>query len=318
MKTRIILIILLIILFFTSIFIGAYDIDFSKIFHGDFSEMFIITKIRLPRVLSVILVGASLALAGIIMQSVTGNKFVSPTTAGTMDFARLGILVALIVGAGTSYIGKILISFTISLLGSLLFVFFIFKLKVKDRSLVPLIGILLGSVVSSFVSFIALNFDLSQAITGYLQGSFSNILEGNYELIYIVIVCMILAFIFAQKFSIAQLGKDVSTNLGVNSNIVVVIGLILVSVISSVVVVTVGQIAFIGLIIPNLVSIFRGDNLKKTLIDVMLFGAVFLLGCDILSRLIIYPYEISVGIIVSILGGIIFLLILFFRRKQLV
>lgn len=106
------------------------------------------------------------------------------------------------------------------------------------------------------------------------------------------------------------MGEDFSKNLGLNYNKIINLGLIIVSLISSVVVITVGKIPFLGLIIPNIVSIYKGDNLKNSLYDTALLGAVFLLSCDILGRIILYPYEISIGLVVGVIGSAIFLYLL--------
>ena len=91
-------------------------------------------------------------------------------------------------------------------------------------------------------------------------------------------------------------------------------GLVIVALISSLVVITVGKIPFLGLIVPNIVTLYKGDNLKNSIWITALLGAVFLLGCDILGRLIIYPYEISIGLVVGVIGSIVFLYLLFRRN----
>ncbi|MGB5793661.1 iron chelate uptake ABC transporter family permease subunit, partial [Poseidonibacter sp.] len=92
---------------------------------------------------------------------------------------------------------------------------------------------------------------------------------------------------------------------------IVFIGLIIVAFITSSIVVTIGTIPFIGLIIPNLVSIYRGDNIKNTLLETALLGAFFVLLCDVLGRVLIFPFEVSISIIFSILGSLIFLILVF-------
>ncbi|MNI71484.1 Iron-uptake system permease protein FeuB [compost metagenome] len=110
------------------------------------------------------------------------------------------------------------------------------------------------------------------------------------------------------------MGEEFAVNLGLNYRHVVNIGLVLVALVTAVVVLTVGSIPFLGLIIPNLVTIFQGDNLKKNLSSTALLGAVFVLACDILGRVIIYPYEVSIGLTVGVIGSGIFLYLLL-RRK---
>ncbi len=152
-------------------------------------------------------------------------------------------------------------------------------------------------------------------MSSWLHGDFSMIVEGQYELIYISLPALILAYLFADKFTVAGMGEEFSVNLGLNYRQVVNLGLMVVALVTSVVVLTVGMIPFLGLIIPNIVTIFRGDNLKKSLGHTALLGAVFVLFCDILGRIIIYPYEISIGLTVGVIGSGIFIYLLL-RRKS--
>lgn len=123
------------------------------------------------------------------------------------------------------------------------------------------------------------------------------------------------AYIYADRFTIAGMGETFSVNLGLNHEKIVFIGLVIVAVITSTIVVTIGSIPFIGLIVPNIVTMYKGDNMKKSLPDVALFGALFVLLCDILGRVIIFPYEVSISVVISVIGSVIFLFILFRRYK---
>lgn len=181
--------------------------------------------------------------------------------------------------------------------------------------MIPLIGIMLGNVINSVTGFIAYKFDLIQNINSWLQGNFSLIIKGKYELLYLGIPFFLIAYIYADKFTIAGIGEDFSSNLGLNRENIVMIGLIIVSVITSIIVVTIGSIPYIGLIIPNIVSIYKGDNMKKSLFDIAVLGSLFLLICDLIGRIVIFPYEMSISVIVSIIGSIIFLFLIFRRYK---
>jgi len=306
---------MLIVLSIISLFVGVIDIHPQNIFHLTADQREILLISRFPRLVSIIIAGVSLSICGLIMQQISRNKFVSPTTAGTMDWARLGILVALMLFTGESPIIKMLIAFVFALGGTFLFMRILNMIKFKDAIFIPLIGLMLGNIVSSITTFFAMKYDLIQNMSSWLQGDFSLIMEGRYELLYISIPMVIVAYLYANKFTIAGLGEDFSTNLGLNHKRVVNIGLIIVALVSSVVLLTVGMIPFLGLIIPNIVSLYRGDNLKNSLTHTALLGAVFVLFCDILGRVIIYPYEISIGVMVGVIGsgGFLYLLV---RRKS--
>ncbi|WP_032122357.1 ABC transporter permease [Clostridium amazonitimonense] len=308
------LILALIILSICSIFIGVKDISFFDIFNPDEVKLKVLLISRIPRLISIIVAGSSMSIAGLIMQQISRNKFVSPGTAATIDSAKLGILVSLMIFSSASPIQKMIVSFIFSLAGTFLFMKILKKIKFKNVIFIPLVGIMLGNIIDSITTFFAYKYNLVQSISSWLQGDFSLVIKGSYELMYLSIPLVIVAFLYANKFTVAGMGEDFSKNLGLNYNKVVNVGLIIVSLISSVVVITIGKIPFLGLIVPNIVTLYKGDNLKNSLYDTALLGAVFLLACDILGRLIIYPYEISIGLIVGVIGSAIFLYLLFRRN----
>lgn len=308
------LIIALIVLSLLSLFVGVSHITPMDLlqFQSEETQIFLIS--RLPRLLAILLAGAGMSIAGLIMQSLSRNKFVSPTTVGTIDAARLGILVSMIVFVNASILEKMIVAFAFALAGTLLFMQILDRIKFKDAVFIPLVGLMLGNVLSSVTTFFAYKANVIQNMAAWLQGDFSLIMKGRYELLYISIPIMIIAYLYASRFTVAGMGEDFSKNLGVSYRRIVNIGLVLVALITVTVVLTVGMIPFLGLIIPNIVSIFKGDHLQKTLPHTALLGAIFLLVCDILGRVIIYPYEISISLMVGIIGSAIFLYLLV-RRK---
>ena len=157
---------------------------------------------------------------------------------------------------------------------------------------------------------------MTQALSTWLVGSFSTILRGQYELVYLTVPLVIIAFIFANHFNIVGMGKDFSQNLGISYNTVLFMGLTIASILTASIVVIVGAISYIGLIVPNLIAMFKGDKIQGTLIDTALFGALFVLICDMIGRTIIAPYELPIELIVGILGSILFIGLLFYRLKN--
>ncbi|MBE5108204.1 ABC transporter permease [Bacillus thuringiensis] len=308
------LFIMLIVLSVASIFIGVKDVSLNDILHWDQDKMQIIFLSRLPRLISIVVAGVSLSISGLIMQQLSRNKFVSPTTAGTMDSAKLGVLVSLMLFTTASPLEKMLIAFIFALAGTFLFMEILKRIKFKDAIFIPLVGIMFGNIISSITTFFAYKYDLIQNINSWLQGDFSMIMKGRYEILYFSIPLVIIAFLYANRFTVAGMGEDFAANLGMNYKRVLNIGLVIVSLISALVVLTVGMIPFLGLIIPNIVSIYRGDNLKNSLPHTALLGAVFVLACDILGRVVIYPYEISIGLTVGVIGSGIFLYLLMRRN----
>lgn len=309
-----ILLILLVVFGIISLFIGVIRINLDDIFSLSATQLEIILLTRIPRLIAILLTGMSLSICGLIMQQLTQNKFVSPTTAGTMDCAKLGILISLIFFAGASFFTQALIASIFALLGSFIFIQILRKIKLKDVIFVPLIGLMFGGIINAITTFFAYALNYIQNIQGWLQGSMANVMQGNYELLYISLPLFILAYFLAHKITIAGMGEDLALNLGVSYNTILFSGLIIVSIITSVVIVSVGVIPFLGLIIPNLVAIYRGDNLKKNLIYIALCGALFLLVCDIISRLVIFPFEMPLSITTGVLGSLIFIFLLLKRK----
>ncbi|ECH5257062.1 ABC transporter permease [Campylobacter coli] len=309
-----ILLILLVVFGIISLFIGVIRINLDDIFSLSTTQLEIILLTRIPRLIAILLTGMSLSICGLIMQQLTQNKFVSPTTAGTMDCAKFGILISLIFFTGASFFTQALIASIFALLGSFIFIQILRKIKLKDVIFVPLIGLMFGGIINAITTFFAYALNYIQNIQGWLQGSMANVMQGNYELLYISLPLFILAYFLAHKITIAGMGEDLALNLGVSYNTILFLGLIIVSIITSVVIVSVGVIPFLGLIIPNLVAIYRGDNLKKNLIYIALCGALFLLICDIISRLVIFPFEMPLSITTGVLGSLIFIFLLLKRK----
>ncbi len=314
MRKRSICIIILLVLSLFSLQLGVKEFHIWDILTGRGGDLELAVLSRIPRLMSILVTGASLSIAGLIMQTITNNKFVSPSTAGTMEWCRLGIMLAILLFGSQSSFLKMLIAFLTAFLGSLLFMKVLSKIKYKDVILVPLIGMMMGSVISSITTFFAYRFDIIQNMTSWLQGDFSLVIKGNYELLYFGIPFLFLACLYSHHFTIAGMGEAFSQNLGLNHQNIIRLGLVIVGLITSTIVVTIGSISFVGLIIPNLISLYKGDNLKNIIFDTAIVGAGFLLICDMIGRVLIAPYEIPINVIVSVLGSLIYL-ILILRRN---
>ncbi|MFZ7230921.1 ABC transporter permease [Avibacterium avium] len=310
------LFILLLLLSGISLFLGVSTVNLQGLLAFDSAQWQIFLISRVPRLVSILIAGASLSICGLVMQQLSRNRFVSPTTAGTMDSARLGILIAMLLFPSASMLLKTSVAILVSFLGTLLFMTLLSRLKFKDTIFVPLVGIMFGNIISSITAFIAYQQDLLQNLSGWLQGDFSLVMAGRYEMLYFSVPALVLAYVFANRFSIVGMGQDFAVNLGLNYQQVLYLGLAIVATVSSIIIVSVGVIPFLGLIIPNIVALYLGDNLKKVLSHTALLGAVFVLFCDILGRSLIYPYEISINAIVGVFGSAIFLYMLLKQRIQ--
>lgn len=293
-----------------SLAVGQYDIRGS----ADGAEMFWTT--RVPRTIALVLSGTAMAMSGMVMQLLTQNRFVEPTTTGTTEWAGLGLMAALYFIPDPSLTVRMLVAVAFAFVGTLVFFAFLRRVSLKSSLVVPIIGIMLGAVVSSVSTFFAMQTDLLQSLGIWFAGSYTSIIRGQYEVLWIVALVVVVVFIFADRLTVAGLGKDVATNVGLNYERVVLVGVALVAVASGVVTVVVGMLPFIGLIVPNLVSMFRGDDLRSNLPWVCLVGIAVVTVCDILGRTIIAPFEIPVSVILGIVGAAVFVVLIVKQVKS--
>lgn len=298
-----------------SLFVGVIDLKPAELFSGNLEALELFPISRLPRLLAILCTGMGMSVAGLIMQQLCMNKFVSPTTDATIASAKFGILIALLFIPNSTLWGRAILSFALALIGTWIFVWFIQRIQFKDTVMVPLVGIMFGNIVTGVTSFLAFRYDMTQALSSWETGHFSMVLRGRYEIVYLVLPLLAIAFIFSNHFNIVGMGKDFSQNLGVNYRLVLFMGLSIAAAITASVVV-VGSISYIGLIIPNIVAMFKGDRIRGTLIDTALLGALFVLVCDVLGRIIIAPYELPIELIVGVVGSLLFIGILLRRLKH--
>ncbi|MBQ9206031.1 MAG: iron chelate uptake ABC transporter family permease subunit [Treponema sp.] len=300
----------------SSLFIGVIDVSLAGLLYADALQWQIFLASRLPRLLAILCTGVGMSIAGLIMQQLCMNKFISPTTGATISSAQLGILFALLFMPHSTLWGRAFFAFVAALVGTWVFVFFIQRIQFKDVIMVPLVGIMFSDIIRGVTSFLAYKFDMTQSLSSWLVGHFSLVIRGKYEIVYLVVPLVILAYLFANHFNIVGMGRDFSQNLGVPYNVVLFFGLSIAAAITASVVVVVGSISYIGLIVPNVVALYKGDRIRGTIFDTSLFGALFVLVCDILGRIIIFPYELPIELIIGIIGSVLFILLLFYRLKH--
>ena len=299
-----------------SLFIGVGDLTPADLLDPDEAQTRVLWTSRVPRLLAILLAGSAMAVAGLVMMHLTRNRFVSPQTAGTTEWVGLGIVVATLWFGGSSVLGKMSIGVVFALAGTALFVWLLQRMVLTDVVVVPLVGILLGGVVTAATTFLAYRFDLLQSMDVWMNGDFSGVLAGRYELLWLVLAATVLAYLWADRFSVAGMGESFAINLGVPYTRVVMVGLAIASVVTAIVVVSVGSIPFLGLVVPNLVTLAMGDNLRRVLPVTALTGAAFVLVCDVLARTIRYPYEVPAGMVGGVVGGVLFVWLLLRARRR--
>ncbi|EHK87373.1 ABC transporter permease [Saccharomonospora azurea] len=301
---------------FGSLFVGVTELTPAGLLSGDERQLMVLWESRLPRLLAILLAGSTLSVAGLVMMSLTRNRFVTPSTAGTAESASLGVLVATVFFGAEAVGVKMAVATVFALLGTGIFLALLRRLTFADIIVVPLVGIMFGGVISALTTFFAYRADLLQTLAAWTSGEFSGVLKGRYELLWITAAAAVLTYLFADRFTLAGLGRDFAVNLGVHYDRVVTTGLVLISVITAVVVVSVGNIPFLGLVVPNLVTLMLGDNLRRVLPVTALAGAFFVLCCDVVGRTVRHPYEIPVETIAGVVGGALFIYLVLRSRRR--
>ena len=293
-----------------SLYTGVYDVVGAD----DGAEMFAIT--RIPRTIAIMLAGAAMAMSGLVMQLLTQNRFVEPTTTGTTEWAGLGLLAVMLLFPGASIPMRMLGAVLAAFVGTMVFFLFLRRISLRSSLIVPIVGIMLGAVVASFSTFIALQTDMLQNLGVWFAGSFTSVMRGQYEFLWIVALVAVAIFAVADRFTIAGLGEEISTNVGLNYNRVVLLGTALIAIATGVVTVVVGNLPFLGLIVPNVVSMIRGDDLRSNLPWVCLLGVAIVTACDLVGRTIIAPFEVPVSLILGVLGAVVFVALLLRQRRR--
>ncbi|GAA3511004.1 ABC transporter permease [Dietzia aurantiaca] len=293
-----------------SLFTGVYDVFGAD----DGSEMFGIT--RIPRTIALVLAGAAMAMSGLVMQLLTQNRFVEPTTTGTTEWAGLGLLAVIVFYPGADILTRMVGAVIAAFIGTMVFFLFLRRVSLRSSMIVPIVGIMLGAVVGSVSTFIALQTDMLQSLGIWFAGSFTSVIRGQYEVLWIVALVGVAVFFVADRFTVAGLGEEISTNVGLNYNRILLLGTALISVATGVVTVVVGNLPFLGLIVPNIVSMIRGDDLRSNLPWVCLLGIGIVTVCDLIGRTIIMPFEVPVSLILGVVGSIVFVALLLRQRSN--
>lgn len=308
--------VVLLVLSVISLFIGVQELSLGDLFTGlTEQQQLVLFASRIPRTVAVLLAGAALALGGLLMQLLVRNRYVEPGTVGTPESASAGMLILIVFFPGAPIVVKMVVAMIFALLGTIVFTKLVRSLPPTAPIVaVPLVGIMLGGVIAAGTTFFAYQFDLLQALGTWMAGDFSGVLRGRYELLWLLAGVGALVWLFADRFTVASLGKDMATGLGLSYKATVNLGLSLVAIASAVTLVVVGSVPFIGLIVPNLVSMWMGDNLRRNIGWCALLGAGFVLACDLLSRTLNHPYEVPVGTVSGVLGGLVFLFLILSGR----
>ncbi len=304
-----------VLLCLASLLIGAGRMGLAALWSMEGTAWLTLTASRLPRLATLLLTGAGLAVCGVILQQVVRNRFVEPATTGGLESAKLGILVALTLMPGQGPAVRMAMALAFCFAASLIWVGLITRMRFRNVVLVPVIGLMYGAVLGALADFYGYSQNILQSMQGWMLGDFSKVVQGHYEIVWLILPVVALTFLLAHRLTVMGMGEDMARSLGLGWRGMVVLSLLMVSATVSVTVITVGAIPFVGLVVPNLVTLWKGDNLARTLPLVGLGGAMLLLVCDIIGRLVIWPYEVPIGLMVGGIGGLIFLGLILRRAR---
>ena len=281
----------------------------------------IILNVRLPRVINVALVGASLSLCGAAMQGLLRNPLADGSTLGVSSGASLGAVISLAFGVsipGVEYGGTILMAMVFAFLSLILILSLAYAL---DRSMSTNSIILIGVIFSMFTSsamnlIITFAGDHAKTIAFWTMGSLSG--TGFHHAAILssaLLLCGGVILRYARELNAFAIGEDNARHIGVNVRQVKLIILITVSVLIGVCVSIGGTISFVGLVMPHMTRMVVGPNHKRLLVSSMFSGAIFLLLADLAARTLLSPIELSIGVVTSLVGAIAFVVIFYRTRK---
>lgn len=265
---------------------------------------------RFPRTAAALLAGAGLALAGVVIQQVVQNRLVEPALTGTPEAAMIGLLAVTIFAPGLAVAAKMLVAAASALAGMAGFLALARRVPPQDPMLLPIVGLIYGGILGSVATYVAWSTDLMQFLGIWQLGEFSAVMQGRYEWLWAVGALAILLYFIADRITILGLGEVQARSLGLNYARTRTLGLVIVSILTALVLVTVGAFPFVGLVAPNIVSRWRGDNLRANLPLIAAGGAFLVLCADVIGRLLVFPFEIPAATVVAVAGAALFLWLL--------
>lgn len=308
------------ILLLIDILIGMSDIGIKEIIDSIISysgskQDLIIRTVRLPRVLLCILIGASMAISGLIMQNLTRNPLASPQILGINSGATLSVVVIMVFFPLLGYKAKILGAFLgAGVIG--LFVHVIGTVKNLSPLKITLVGISIQLFLSSITKSIML-FNESKTsdlvfwmIGGVHHAQFIHIMA----ILPWFILSIVLTILISNSMDTLKMGDSVAISLGENIKLTKTVATIVVILLSSSSVAIAGPISFVGLITPHIISKLGGRNFRQNFILCGIYGANLLLLSDIISKILKYPYESPVGIVTSFIGAVFYI---FLANKEM-
>jgi iron complex transport system permease protein len=312
---------------------GPIDIPFTDVVKHIFTfdtvgTGRVIWNIRMVRIIGALFAGAGLAVAGVVMQCILRNPLASPFTLGISSSAAFGASFAIIfLGAGSSMTSTVSINnpyittvcaflFSLVATGSILLLTKITRVSAETMILAGVAISAMFSAGLSFMQYIATDSQLGN-IVAWTFGDLGKATWSWNSLILLVFLPVVLYYFYKRwDYNAMDAGEDTAKGLGVNTERERVVGMILSSVLSAVIVSFFGIIAFIGLLGPHIARMIIGSDHRYIIPLSIILGAIVLVTADGVGQVILYPSVIPVGIITSMLGGPLFIYLLIRRYRQ--
>ena len=310
---------LLVVSTILSLSLGAANLSLSQLLqaisHGPNSTAgYIFWYVRLPRTAACLLSGAALAVSGCVIQSVLGNKLASPGIIGVNAGAGLAVTLCCALGALSGWTIS-LFSFLGAML-AVLFVVFLARKTKASRTTIILCGVALNSILNAFTdAIITLIPEVGMLSSEFRVGGFSSVVSSRLIPAGILIfMALAVLLTFCNDLDVLSLGEDTAQSLGLSVKKIRNLFLLLAALLAGASVSFAGLLGFVGLLIPHAARKVIGTESRQLLPLCALGGAAFVTLCDLAARLLFQPYELPVGILMSLLGGPFFLLLLLKKK----
>ena len=284
---------------------------------GSDAQRLILYKVRLPRIFAAAGCGAALSVAGFLLQGSLDNRIVSPGILGINNGAGLFVLLSALFFPFDAGI-KCLMAFA----GALLVTVFVSILSVKtgmSKTSVVLSGVAVSAIITSVIDLIiSIKPETVADKVAFQIGGFAN---TQYQIVMIafplIAAALLIAFVTAPSMDILKLGDEIAHGLGLGVKAYRCICVLIAAILAGTAISMGGLLGFVGLIIPNCVRMIHKEKSRGSMIFCILYGAAFLVLCDTLSRLIVFPYELPCGLLLSVVGAPFLIWILVKNKKRL-
>lgn len=320
MKKKTLLILAIVIIFIIGIYISLKigkvnsslmaDFDFKIIkevlFNYDENnvDQYIMRDIRIPRIIGAILGGSLLAVAGAVMQSITRNYLADPSVVGVNAGASLGLTIGFFtLGGNTSYMQNVFFSMCGAGIATVIIFIIAGQIKGKDSKVkLIIVGTALGMLFSAISGVIGFGSALKKDLAMWSSVGVVGMKWIGIEVLLIGVIGLFIAFVYARRFTVLGLGDEMAISLGENVQKIKMMGILAVVLMTAPVISVIGNIGFVGLMLPNIAKMLCGEDYRKIISISAVGGAIFFMYSDIISRLLNYPYETPIASITSVLG----------------